>query len=153
MTVRKGGDFEQEGTEATESGRRKSTAKGAKYAKNYLAARKRGRKADGRKQCQKLGLTLAPIAKNYPNAALNYQKYYVGIRTDRNLAFLKLQKKKLRVVVMLPEQDVRTVMKHHVVKQLSQSVQGFYNGPCCAVLFENSTNLDDFWALLKTLIK
>src|SRR5208337_4433592 len=52
------------------------------------------------------------IAKNYPNAALNYQKYYVGIRTDRNLAFLKLQKKKLRVVVMLPEQDVRTVMKH-----------------------------------------
>ncbi len=93
------------------------------------------------------------LAKNYPNASLNFQKYYVGIRTDRNLAFLKLQKKKLRVVVMMPEEEVRRVMTHHVVKQLSPSVQGFYNGPCCAVLFENNQNLDDFWALLKILIK
>jgi predicted transport protein len=93
------------------------------------------------------------IYKNYPKAAFNFQKYYVGIRTDRNLAFLKLQKKKLRMVVMLPEEEVRTVMTHHVVKQLSQSVQGFYNGPCCAILFENDKNLDDFWVLLKRLIK
>jgi predicted transport protein len=93
------------------------------------------------------------ITKNYPNAALNFQRYYIAIRTDRNLAFLKLQKKKLRVTVMLPEEQVRGVMTHHIVRQLSQSVQGFYNGPCCAVLFENNKNLDDFWELLKMLIK
>jgi predicted transport protein len=93
------------------------------------------------------------VSKNYPDAAFNFQKYYIGIRTNRNLAFLKLQKKKLRVVVMLPEDEVRKAMPHHIVKQLSQSVQGFYNGPCCAVIFENTQNIDDFWKLLKTLIK
>lgn len=93
------------------------------------------------------------ISKNYPDAVFNFQKYYIGIRTDRNLAFLKLQKKRLRVVVMLPEDEVRKAMPHHVVKQLSESVQGFYNGPCCAVVFENTKDMDDFWKLLKTLIK
>jgi predicted transport protein len=93
------------------------------------------------------------IAKNYPEAVFNFQKYYIGIRTDRNLAYLKLQKKKLRSVVMLPEDEVRNLMTNHVVKQLSQGVQGFYNGPCCAVVFENAQDMDDFWKLLKTLIK
>jgi predicted transport protein len=93
------------------------------------------------------------ISKNYPDAVFNFQKYYVGIRTDRNLAYLKLQKKNLRAVVMLPEDEVRKLMTHHVVKQLSQGVQGFYNGPCCAVVFENAKDMDDFWKLLKTLIK
>lgn len=92
------------------------------------------------------------VAKNYPNAAFNPQKYYIGIRTDKNLAYLKLQKKKRRVVVMLPEDEVRKLMPHHVVKQLSLGVQGFYNGPCCAVMFENTKNMDDFWKLLKILI-
>jgi len=93
------------------------------------------------------------VSKNYPDAVFNFQKYYIGIRTDRNLAYLKLQKKKLRAVVMLPEDEVRSLMTHHVVKQLSQGVQGFYNGPCCAVVFENAKDMDDFWKLLKTLIK
>jgi hypothetical protein len=53
---------------------------------------------------------------------------------------------------MLPEDEVRKLMPHHVVKQLSLGVQGFYNGPCCAVMFENTKNMDDFWKLLKILI-
>jgi predicted transport protein len=93
------------------------------------------------------------VSKNYPTVSFNPQKYYIGIRTDKNLAYLKLQKKKLRVVVMLPEDEVRKLMPHHVVKQLSPGVQGFYNGPCCAVMFENTNYMDDFWELLKILIK
>src|ERR1035438_7381334 len=49
------------------------------------------------------------VSKNYPAAVFNFQKYYIGIRTDKNLAYLKLQKKKLRVVVMLPEDEVRNL--------------------------------------------
>lgn len=93
------------------------------------------------------------IIQNYPIASFNFQKYYVSIRTNQNLAFLKLQKKKLRVIVMLPEEEVRSIMTHHSVKQLSQSVQRFYNGRACAIIFEDSQNLGDFWKLLNALIK
>lgn len=93
------------------------------------------------------------LHKNYPQAHLNFQKYYIGIRTDRTLAFMKLRKKKLMVVVMLPEGEVRSIMTHHVVKQLSQPVQAFYNGTCCAVILENIDNIGDFWTLLKSLIR
>jgi predicted transport protein len=93
------------------------------------------------------------ILKNYPNAVFNPQKYYIGIRTDRNLAFLKLRKKKLRAVVMLPEDDVRSMITHHAVRQLSDPVQTFYNGPCCEVVIENVNNMDEFWTVLEKLIK
>lgn len=93
------------------------------------------------------------LLKNYANTVLNPQKYYIGVRSERNLAYLILRKKNLRAVVMLPEDEVRKVMQQHVVRQLSEPVQGFYNGPCCAVVFENANDLEDFWKLLKTLIK
>jgi len=93
------------------------------------------------------------LAKNYPVAVLNPQKYYIGIRTDRNLAFLILRKKNLRAVVMLPEEEVRRMMTSHVVKRLSEPVQRFYNGPCCAIVFESAKNMDEFWNLLKMLLK
>jgi len=36
---------------------------------------------------------------------------------------------------------------------LSDPVQTFYNGKCCAIVFESAQNMDEFWNLLKTLIK
>ena len=93
------------------------------------------------------------LLANYPNVVLNPQKYYIGIRTERNLAFLIPRKKTLRVVVMLPENSVKEVIKHHAVRSLSESVQRFYNGPCCAVVFESNSEMLEFWNLLKTLIK
>jgi len=93
------------------------------------------------------------ILQNYPNAVFNPQKYYIGIRTDRNLVYLILRKKTLRAVLMLPEQDVQNMVKHHSVKHLSEGVQTFYNGPCCAVVFESAKEMDEFWKLLKVLVK
>jgi hypothetical protein len=52
----------------------------------------------------------------------NPQKFYIGIRTDRNLAFLKLWKKKLRAVGMLPEEDVRSMITPHAIKHLPDLV-------------------------------
>lgn len=93
------------------------------------------------------------VLKNYPNAAFNIQKYYISIRTSQNLAFLTLRRKKLRVVVMLPPAEVRSIISHQVVKELSASVQGFYGNPCCEVIFIDGQKMDDFWKLLKLLIK
>ena len=93
------------------------------------------------------------VLKNYPNAVFNPQKYYIGIRTDKNRVYLSLRKKILRAVVMLPEKDVQSIISNHAVKHLSDGVQTFYNGPCCAVVFESAKNLDEFWTLLSKLIK
>ena len=93
------------------------------------------------------------LLTTYSNVVLNPQKYYIGIRTDRNLAFLMPRKKLVRVVVMLPESDVKTLIKHHAVKPLSESVQRFYNGPCCVVVVESDKEMGELWALLNTLIK
>jgi len=92
------------------------------------------------------------LARNYPEAKLNFQKYYVAIRTDSNRAFMIFRKKKLRIVVMLTEDQVRAAMPHHVVKPLSPPVQTFYNGPCCAVVLESEKHLEEFWTLLKALL-
>ena len=93
------------------------------------------------------------LLQMYPSVILNPQKYYIGIRSDRNLAYLILRKKTLRVVVMLPIEEVQKVLKHHAVKPLSEGVQGVYNGPCCAVVIESENNMDEFWTLLKVLVK
>jgi predicted transport protein len=93
------------------------------------------------------------LIENYSGALLNPQKYYIGIRIDRNLAYLIPRKKNLRAVVMLPEEEVQSLIKHHAVKKLSEPVQRFYNGPCCAVVFESAKDMDEFWKLLKMLIK
>lgn len=93
------------------------------------------------------------INNNYPDVILNPQKYYIGIRKDRNLAFLKIGKKRLRVVVMLPENEVCKVIKSHLIRNLSEGVQRFYNGPCCAVVFQEEKPIDEFWPLLKDLLK
>ncbi|HUD45542.1 MAG TPA: hypothetical protein VMR33_01875 [Candidatus Baltobacteraceae bacterium] len=81
------------------------------------------------------------VSKAYPNAAFNYQKYYISIRTTQNLAYLTLRKKKLRVVVMMPPDEVRGILRHYAIKELSQSVQGFYNNPCCEVILEDTQHL------------
>ena len=92
------------------------------------------------------------VSKNFPAATFNCQKYYISIRTSQNRAYLTLRRKKLRIVVMMPEDVVRGMMKHHVPKKLSEGVQGFYNGPCCELMLENDQHLDELLALLKKLV-
>jgi predicted transport protein len=82
----------------------------------------------------------------------NPQKYYISIVQDKNLAFFKIRKKKIALVVMLPETEVRKMVNQHTVKHLSESVQRFYNGPCCVILIEDDSNLSEVEAVLKKLI-
>lgn len=87
-----------------------------------------------------------------PDLIFNPQKYYISIVKDRNLAFFKVRKKKITIVVMIPENEVRQMIKHHSIKHLSEGVQRFYNGPCCAISIENELNLSEVSSVLKKLI-
>jgi len=87
-----------------------------------------------------------------PALVFNPQKYYISIVQDKNLAFFKIRKKKIALVVMLPETEVRSMVTHHIVKHLSESVQRFYNGPCCVVMIEDDSHLSEVEIILQKLI-
>lgn len=82
----------------------------------------------------------------------NPQKYYVSIIHERNVAFFRFGKKKIRLVVMLPEKDVRKKIKKHNVIHLSEGIQKFYNGPCCDIEITKKKNLTEIINLLKVLV-
>jgi predicted transport protein len=86
------------------------------------------------------------------NLIFNPQKYYISIVQEKSIAFFQIRKKKIRLVVMLPEVDVRRMVINHTITHLSDGVQRFYNGPCCAIMIENDSNLFEVTTVLKKLI-
>lgn len=86
------------------------------------------------------------------NLIFNPQKYYISIVKDRNLAFFKIRKNKITLIVMLPEDNVRNMISHHTIKLLSNSVQRFYNGPCCAIIIEDDLHLSEISLVIEKII-
>jgi len=80
----------------------------------------------------------------------NPQKHYISIKGPKNVVFLKIRKKKVRMIVMLPEKDIRASISNHPVKSLSQPVQNFYNGPCAAVDIDSMQHIEEIDALVKS---
>lgn len=89
------------------------------------------------------------MLKFKPNLRFNPQKYYISIVDRKNFVYIVLRKKKLRITVMLPETTVRSIIKHHRVVSLAESVQRFYGGNCCEVVIEDNSNLDEIITMLK----
>lgn len=79
----------------------------------------------------------------------NPRKYYVGINSNKNIAFLKFSKKRFRAILLKPYNEVKKLFKKYEVVELTESVQKFWNGPSCAVLIESSEELDQ---LIDTII-
>ena len=89
------------------------------------------------------------ILKFDSNLLFNPQRYYVSIRSDRNIAFIKVRKKKIRIIIMLPEEKVKEIIENYPVVSLSAPVQKFYNGPSCAIDIEEEKYLDEIITVLK----
>ena len=83
----------------------------------------------------------------------NPQKYYISIKAPKNIVYLKLRKKKIRMVVMMPEDEIRANIKHHPVKTLSAGVQQFYNGPCATIDVQDLDKIDEIVHLIESIIK
>ena len=83
----------------------------------------------------------------------NPQKYYISIRADKNIAFLKIRKKKVRFIAMMPEENIRKIVDYYAVASLSQGVQDFYNGPCAAIDFVDLSHDDELKSLINKLIE
>jgi len=86
------------------------------------------------------------------NLIFNPQKYYISIVHKKNVAFFIFRKKKFRIVIMLPEEEIKRKIHKHKIKSLSEAVQKFYNGPCADVIVENINNLKEVIDVLIPLI-
>ncbi len=93
------------------------------------------------------------LLKINESLVFNPQKYYISIIRNKNIAYFELRKKKIRLVITLPEEKVIKRIKNHSIIHLSESVQNYYNRPSCAITIENSENLDEIINLFNTLIK
>lgn len=88
-----------------------------------------------------------------PSLKFNPKKYYISIIDKRNFAFIYVRKKRINITVMLPENTIRSSIKHHKIVSLSSSVQKFYGGECATIVIEDKSNFDEVISLLKTPIK
>jgi len=86
------------------------------------------------------------------NAIFNPRGYYISIKSKRNVAFFRFRKNKIKLIVLMPEENVKTKIKSHKIISLSEGVQNFYNGPCCALEIDSRQNLEEVIELLKELL-
>lgn len=78
----------------------------------------------------------------------NPQKYYISLRKNKNFAYIKVRKRKIHIVIMLPYETGNDLIKKHKLTQLSKGIQDWYNGSCFQVTLENEDNLEE---IMKTL--
>lgn len=84
---------------------------------------------------------------------INPQKFYISLRESKNFAYIKIRKKKMHIVVMLPYEIGNSLIKKHKLTQLSQGIQDFYNGQCFQVTLENEDNLEEVMKILEEAYK
>lgn len=79
----------------------------------------------------------------------NPQRYYISLRKKKNFAYIKPKKKKLKIVVGMPYEEGKEIIKRHTIKQNSQAVQNFYHMPCFQVLIDNTNNLKEVFDVIE----
>jgi predicted transport protein len=84
---------------------------------------------------------------------LNPQHYYISIRKNRNFAYIKVRKNQIRIVVSLPIEEGKAIVKNQRVRELTKPVQTWYGTPCFELLVENTHDLADVFAILERAYK
>jgi predicted transport protein len=93
------------------------------------------------------------LQKINPSLIFNPQKFYISIKKEKNVAFFKISRKKIVLIVLRPEAEVRIQIKNHSIKTLATGVQRFWGGPSCGIVIESVDNLDEIITFLEKLIK
>ncbi len=93
------------------------------------------------------------------NSAVRFNptKYYIGVIDTKQIAFITLQKKRIRLVVLMPENEVRDTLPsgRHNVCTHSDSVQRFWGGnnPNCTVQIADTEHWDEIQEMLVRLVE
>jgi predicted transport protein len=92
------------------------------------------------------------MLKFKPDLKFNSTKTYISIVGKRSLAYICFRKKKLNIVVMLPESLLNQSIKHHVILPIGEGTQRFWGGECATLIIENMSNLDELISVLKLAV-
>jgi predicted transport protein len=92
------------------------------------------------KAYQSIKLEITRIA---PEIRVNPQKYYISLRGEKNFAFIQFRKRKMHIILMIPYEQGRQIIKKHKSSPLSESIKKFYGAECFKVTLENENNLDE----------
>ena len=84
-----------------------------------------------------------------PTLRFNPRKFYISIIDKKKFAFIYIRKKKINITVLLPENVIRNLIKHHKVESEVESVQKWYGGECATIIIEDKGNLDEVVNVLK----
>jgi hypothetical protein len=87
----------------------------------------------------------------------NPTKYYIGVLDSKQVAYIQLQKKKIRLIVLLEENKVKEILlsKHHNIRSHSESIQRFWGGvrPSCSVEIVDTNHWDEIQTLINWLVE
>jgi len=86
------------------------------------------------------------------SCVFNPQKYYISIKAPQNIVYFQIRKKKIRMVAMMPEDEIRNRILHHPITSLTEGVQKFYNGPCATIDIIDSEYIEEIVKLIEHLI-
>jgi predicted transport protein len=87
----------------------------------------------------------------------NPTKYYIGVADKKQFAFIVPQKKKVRLIVLLPEDETRRILQsaHHKVTSHTESAQRFWGGSNlnCTVEIVDTDHWDEIQKLVTRLVE
>lgn len=82
---------------------------------------------------------------------------YIGVVDAKRIAYIKVQKNKIRLVVLMAESKVRDILRseHHKVVSHSKSTQRYWGGnnPNCSVEINDTEHWDEIKRLLSQLVE
>jgi predicted transport protein len=86
----------------------------------------------------------------------NPTKGYIGVADKTQFAFIKTQKKKVWLIVLLDESETRQILqsKYHKLKSHTETVRRFWGGnyPNCAIEIIDTSHWDEIQKLVATLV-
>jgi predicted transport protein len=87
----------------------------------------------------------------------NPTQSYIGVGDKKQFAYIVFQKKKVRLILLLPEDETRGILqsKHHTVISHSESAQRYWGGrePNCAADIYDTDNWDEIQKLVGRLVE
>lgn len=94
-------------------------------------------------------LIKSSVLKDIPNVVFNPMKYYISIRDKKNFVFINIRKSKIRIVVLLKEESVKSRVKYHKIRPLTAGVQKFWGGASCELLIDSESHIDEIIDIIK----
>lgn len=88
------------------------------------------------------------IRSHLKSFKVNPQKYYISFINRANFAYVTLRKKKIRIVVTMPKNEVDKTIRSYSTVTPSEGVQRFYNCNCTEVVIDQGEGIQEVLELL-----